>query len=613
MATQPTNYDDGNWAAGFSVGFDRVTYPFANNPTPDVSARITQQTLAQNPVSYSPSIAALRVGRNLFLYSEQFDNAAWVTGAASVTPNSTANPKDGAITADKLVEANNINNHGISQSYTDPLGQSVFTVSAKPNGRTFIALYVFDAASVPHYCFFDIQNGLVMPTQSAILSAAISPAGNGFFDCSITVGTATPGTSNAVIFLSADGVNFNYPGNGSSGAFIYAASLEYGIGTFPAAYVPTTSAATNVSWPYADGTVDRFAFLSQEDPMVLTDIQKANINRYYARIPADQVYPASRIVVRPVMNDIHNGSYYAVSFDAGYTSTVWTSRVTVSTIGTDVPPTTPVAVITSVPAATYSNLPADVITMKTTNHTASFFLNGVASGIQTTLAAGLTDIANITCVGSANSLSVSWNNGAGVMLYVSSTTSARVSSGGTSVSFEMATGGGNVSQSTAWNYTPNVLQSVRVVNSTGHGGTAGDYVAIWNQDKLSCVSRVVTAINPNQFTIPLSDLPGNDIVVTHCAFAKSGTRYVNGPKECVVRKTQKFYFPGVTPGINSFADIPRYIPDTDPIRWLQAIQSGNTYAVESVSDLTQWRGQILVQELNEVLMSDALTTVTAGA
>ncbi len=613
MATQPNYYDDGNWAAGFGTGFNPFEFPFGNNPTPDTFCRITEQMIAGNPINYNPKNGSFEVYENMLTYSEQFDNAAWTKADTTVTANAFSGPAVSSATADALLETATTAVHYAYQSFTaiSPI-RHVFSVCVKPFsylGRNYVVLILYDSAAVSYTASFNIVTGTVF-SVSANASANIVNAGNGYFLVSVSAVIAS-GTTLGQIIISQDGTAASYAGNTGYGLIIYGAQAQSARGSIqcPGAYIATTNVAKQTSLPFADGTADPFAFLVEEAPMQLSSLQKSNVLRSYARIPADQVYPASRIVVRPVMNDIYTGSYYAVSFDSGYTSTVFSSRKTISSIGTDLPPNVPVSGASGVPAGTLASLPSDTISIQDSGgHSTTFTLSSAPSSIQASLGSALTSLTGLCVVGSANSLSISWATG--TLKYCSSSTAAQISSSPTNVNFSMPTSAANSNQS--WTYIPNALQSLRDLGSTGHGGVVGDQVAVWNGSKLSCISRLVTSTT-NAFTIPLSDLPGNDIVATHCEFAKNGTRYVNGPKECVVKRTQKFYLPGVTSGISSFANIPTYAPETDPISWLGAITAGNAYAIESVSDLSQWKGQILLQELNQVQMNDALVTVAPGS
>lgn len=617
MATQPNYYNDGDWTNGHSPGFNPFWFPFGNNPTPDTYCKITESVLSINPANYVPYISRSVTTAFLLTYSGAFDNVAWNKTATTCTANQIANPWNGALTTDKILENASNAQHGLSQLLISPTsGPNNYVwwaVIRGGLGRDWVFLETEDTGVVggrPN-AFFNITTGALGTANRC--TSGIAPLGNSYY---LIWMYYVPVMNLECHLLSAVADNNTSVFAGDTAKGFYVAQGQYQAGTVPGpASVSTTNTGINLTTPYFSTNSDPLAFIVEEAPMQLTDLQKANIRQTYARVPVDQIYPASRVVVRPVMNDIYTGNYFAVSFDNGITSTVFSSRIGTlpnsASLGTDIPPTVPVNVITSVPAKSFQTLPGDTITVVDSGGASyAFVLTTAASAIQSGMAASLTALTGVSARAIGTSLTITWATG--TVKSVSGTSSAKMSGTTTSIVFEMPDAAANVTQNTAWTYIPNVMQSLRQVNANSHGGNVGDQTVVWNGPKIICISRVVLATT-NTYAIPLSDLPGNDIVATHCQFAKNGTRYINGPKECVVKKTEAFFLPGVTSGINTFADIPRYTPETDPIKWLAAIANANTYAVESVSELTQWKGQILVQERNEVLMADALTTATPGA
>ena len=100
-------------------------------------------------ITFSRASNATRIGptgrveyapHNLLTYSEQFDNAAWITARASVVANAVAAP-NGTVTADKLVEDTTAsNNHRIRQDISTSAIPYTFTVFCKAAERGYVAL-----------------------------------------------------------------------------------------------------------------------------------------------------------------------------------------------------------------------------------------------------------------------------------------------------------------------------------------------------------------------------------------------------------------------------------------------------------------------------------------
>ena len=109
----------------------------------------TGKVFSQKPVSgdgdftFTRASAATRVNadgnieketQNLLTYSNTFDNAAWTKTDCSVTPNTTANPIDGALTADTIVfngandqitQTFNVSNHTFSVYVKGTAGETI--------------------------------------------------------------------------------------------------------------------------------------------------------------------------------------------------------------------------------------------------------------------------------------------------------------------------------------------------------------------------------------------------------------------------------------------------------------------------------------------------------
>jgi hypothetical protein len=199
-------------------------------------------------ITFSRASNATRIGptgrveyapHNLLTYSEQFDNAAWITARASVVANAVAAP-NGTVTADKLVEDTTAsNNHRIRQDISTSAIPYTFTVFCKAAERGYVALYNLTTLSGQ---VFDLITGTVgVVVGTAPTSASITSVGNGWYRCSITV-TATAATNSwSLYILPSNTSTLTYTGDGVSGLYLWGAQLS--VGPYPLDYTPTTSAA----------------------------------------------------------------------------------------------------------------------------------------------------------------------------------------------------------------------------------------------------------------------------------------------------------------------------------------------------------------------------------
>lgn len=199
---------------------------------------------------------------NLFLYSEEFDNAAWTKTRATISVNAAAAP-DGATTADKLVEDSSASaTHEVTRTAT-VVDATRYTLSvfAKAAERSQIRVVAIDAAA-----FFNLSDGTIGATSagSVLGTSAIEDIGGGFYRCSLSF-TVNSTVATCLVRL-ADAGNQTYTGDGTSGIYLWGAQLEVGASASPyiktttaaatrAADVPTITNLSTIGWNAAEGTI----------------------------------------------------------------------------------------------------------------------------------------------------------------------------------------------------------------------------------------------------------------------------------------------------------------------------------------------------------------------
>ncbi len=181
--------------------------------------------------------SSLKAKINMFLYSDQFDNAKWTKTESTISANAVANPLDGAVTADKLVESVVNAEHLVSQTanlrQTD---NNVFTVYAKAAGRNYIRLKMTgDAGTVS--AIFNLSTGAVVAasfdntgTGTGIRAKITAVGSAGWYRCEITGICDTSGKFGVLgtITTSTDGSTVSYAGDITKGAYIFRAQIEPG-------------------------------------------------------------------------------------------------------------------------------------------------------------------------------------------------------------------------------------------------------------------------------------------------------------------------------------------------------------------------------------------------
>lgn len=193
--------------------------------------------LMGDPIGASPRGTALANRVNLFDYSEQFDNAYWTKGNATITANSIASP-DGLTTADTLVENTASSTHYISKAFSWVAG-TVYTLSiyAKEQSDRNIRLTLptTQFGGVASIAIFDTTDGQVL-SSSAGVTAQSESVGNGWFRFSISKAATVTASGSVDIRLIQGTSVTSYLGDGVSGVYIWGAQLE--VGAAPTAYQP---------------------------------------------------------------------------------------------------------------------------------------------------------------------------------------------------------------------------------------------------------------------------------------------------------------------------------------------------------------------------------------
>ena len=233
-----------------------------------------QKVYAQKPLTtdgqltFSRASTATRVGpdgliekvrTNLAAYSEQFDNAYWSKSNITVTANSTANPINGATTADTIARSG-----GVSSFVSRQIAQTgivTFSVFAKAGSTNEVRLNTFDG-STDRGATYNLTTGAISSVYGSPLFTLAQDFGSGWYRISIAVNAAT--YANCQVHI--DSLN---------SVIIFGAQLE--TGDIATDYIATTSAAVSVG-PVAN--VPRLDYLNSSCPRLLLEPQRTNLVTY---------------------------------------------------------------------------------------------------------------------------------------------------------------------------------------------------------------------------------------------------------------------------------------------------------------------------------------------
>lgn len=178
----------------------------------------SDDSLITNTIDFSTATIGTR--KNFLINTEDFSQN-WTLPFVTVTMNAIAAP-DGSLTADKIVETVDNNQHFVYQNYAPSNGQvCTLSVYAKAAERTWISMQGGGTGGI----WFNLSNGTIGTNLGGGFTGTIENAGNGWYRCSIS-GTWTSQT-NYILIRPSDG-GYSYTGDGTSGLYLWGAQLEFG-------------------------------------------------------------------------------------------------------------------------------------------------------------------------------------------------------------------------------------------------------------------------------------------------------------------------------------------------------------------------------------------------
>jgi hypothetical protein len=161
-------------------------------------------------------------------YTEEFDNTSRWTGAGmSIQPNAGVAP-DGTLSADLLVEADEVSGNNYHYIYQHPLssvsvGQTyTATIYAKAAGRNHVTIWT-NIGGASTLGTFDLTDGSVT-SSSGSGSFSSNDCGNGWYRLQLTFTTVT-NAANSINFYTSNGVSHGYTGNGYGSVLLWGANL----------------------------------------------------------------------------------------------------------------------------------------------------------------------------------------------------------------------------------------------------------------------------------------------------------------------------------------------------------------------------------------------------
>ena len=260
---------------------------------------------------------------NLLSFPNDFDNAAWTKSNGSITADVATAP-DGTMTADKLVENTSSGvTHYIAQTSSALTSGQVVTwsCSIKAAERTEVMFRIFavGAFTSNRLCYVNLLTGSVSG-NTGVFTISVMNQQNGWVNLAITATADTNGNATCGIFTAVNGNN-TYPGDGTSGIYLWGAQLVQGAGTtYDSGYVPVWPSGTIpqslLEWEDDNfwlGTVSQEAVAGFNAPFVLP-LASPQTLRYWKIEVVDTTNPSAYVQI----GRVYIGSSWQPTYDRSY-------------------------------------------------------------------------------------------------------------------------------------------------------------------------------------------------------------------------------------------------------------------------------------------------------
>jgi uncharacterized membrane protein len=203
---------------------------------------------------------------NEFEQTEDFGNAYWTKSGGAITDNTSANPLNGGLTADRFTENSGAaSNHGISRSYTSLAADYTASFYFKPSDLSFAEIS-FDQSVGTTVTTVNLATGSTVAATGVTVATTL--LADGWVRVAVTA-TLAAGTRTFRIRFSNTSGSFFYSGNGTRSLDIFGAQLELGSTATPyqrvtTAFDVTESGQRDCYGVRADGTDDFYTTASTD-------------------------------------------------------------------------------------------------------------------------------------------------------------------------------------------------------------------------------------------------------------------------------------------------------------------------------------------------------------
>jgi hypothetical protein len=175
-----------------------------------------------------------RTKTQILTFGSDYTNAIWNKFNVTITPNATTDPITGAVDATLVVPTTLNATHGLLYASSAFASLDNYTLSffLKRAGYHYARVQIAQNPNAFAFGAFDLSAGIITSAgmssgdPSRFVSAGMLPAGNDWYNCSVTANgfTASP-VSTPEIVIANTPLSTVFPGDGVSGVYVWGGSF----------------------------------------------------------------------------------------------------------------------------------------------------------------------------------------------------------------------------------------------------------------------------------------------------------------------------------------------------------------------------------------------------
>ena len=212
------------WGAQFELGSTVTAYQRVDAATDMTESGVISFPFIRMDLSDDTLMTNITSTKNLFRYTEEFDNGYWIKQAGTITPNEIIAP-DNTLTADKFTASSSGESFFYRASPLNIGDVATFSIFAKAGTSPYLQLSLNFSGGQD--IWINMSNGSIVLDETSGKASSTS-VGNGWYRITVVNMLHNSANKNILIGVSETGSNTNRWQGISKTAYLWGAQLEQG-------------------------------------------------------------------------------------------------------------------------------------------------------------------------------------------------------------------------------------------------------------------------------------------------------------------------------------------------------------------------------------------------